>query len=207
MEVTDVCALIGVNGADSKKFNARIDYDYIVTGKGQLRRWNTESEWAWVNGGDISSIPWGPNEPNNSGGEEDCFDFITGHGYNDNTCGRKSFSISCATGYSLVGTQCLSFNTEEKLNWQEASDKCQANGDNLAVVKDLTSLQQHLGEHYGGAGQAFFWLGGRKSQAQEPAVIVFTHTQCGNSLLTRGNSHNLAYRHTDITCFSEDGAC
>ncbi|CAL4114092.1 unnamed protein product [Meganyctiphanes norvegica] len=110
----------------------------------------SEGTWVWINGEPLQSgFPWGFLQPDNWF-NEDCLMYPFNGAYNDFSCNDKLHYIceACPTGYVLVGHQCLSFNTDEKLSWQEASDKCEANGDSLAVVEDYATLQEYIGENY-----------------------------------------------------------
>jgi len=142
-----------------------------------------EGSWMWVNGDNLESgFPWAGNQPDNAWFNEDCLEYhgLGQWGYNDLPCSNKINYVceACPTGYSLVGPQCLSINTEVKVTQQEASDQCQANGDTLAVVKDFAALQQHLDDNYGDGGRDVFWLGGRKSVAQ---VTWRSDGRCGSA--------------------------
>jgi hypothetical protein len=62
---------------------------------------NTESQWSWANGvpldGGYGYSNWGPGEPNDWGGKEDCAEVYTADaGWNDADCtSQRPFVCSC----------------------------------------------------------------------------------------------------------------
>ena len=46
----------------------------------------TEGAWVWVSGAPVGYERWAPDEPNDSGGAEDCAQLVSWGGWNDNAC-------------------------------------------------------------------------------------------------------------------------
>jgi formylglycine-generating enzyme required for sulfatase activity len=58
--------------------------------------------WHWSHGNPYGLEDWGPGEPNDSGGNEDCADFHAGYGFqwNDADCGTL-YDLVCEDGFAL----------------------------------------------------------------------------------------------------------
>ena len=55
----------------------------------------TENRWVWVDGSNAVYTNWGPGEPNNSGGNEDCVHMLPNGKWNDGGCSWKYPFVVC----------------------------------------------------------------------------------------------------------------
>lgn len=100
-----------------------------------LKRTEPDSnEWQWSDGGATNFFKWGPNQPDNGGGSEDCVMMFT-TGWNDLNC-ASDLSFYCSWKPVLV---------KEKKTWQEALEYCRKYHTNLAgpVFSEQLSLPEN----------------------------------------------------------------
>ncbi|KAL4617320.1 macrophage mannose receptor 1-like [Arapaima gigas] len=121
-------------------------------------------QFVWLDESPLSYIHWGPGEPNNANGEEQCVQINRYPGtWNDVNCGRDSagyvckkypgndhtqppptppWTGHCPQGWNLFKNKCYMFKGnhlhehEFKANWTVAQQWCRTQGGDLAVIDD-----------------------------------------------------------------------
>ncbi|XP_041666073.1 macrophage mannose receptor 1 [Cheilinus undulatus] len=116
-------------------------------------------QYVWVDFSPVTYTHWGPGEPNNANGEEQCVQMNRHQGgWNDANCGRavagyvckkypgdvhtpppptQPWEGNCPEGWLRFGSKCFLFKgkkDEIKLGWGEARDWCKEQGGDLAVI-------------------------------------------------------------------------
>lgn len=107
-----------------------------------------EGRWLWANGAQVAFSAWNPGEPNNSGGNENCGEWLlVGARWNDLDCatprgflcetrsgsGKSKSGPGCERRITASGSSyCL--NTSSPATWEQAQHLCTAAGGNLAVL-------------------------------------------------------------------------
>ena len=89
--------LVAINDADENEAVAD-----LLTANGSSQAWigfndrTTEGEFVWSDGSPVTYTNWAPNEPNDSGGDEDCaelINFFPGDTWNDARCSVTRTSV------------------------------------------------------------------------------------------------------------------
>ncbi|XP_067232917.1 C-type mannose receptor 2-like [Chanodichthys erythropterus] len=121
-------------------------------------------EYLWTDLSPVTYVHWGPGEPNDANGEEQCVQMNRHPGsWNDANCGRASAGYvckkypgndhtpppptaswdgNCPEGWMKFRNKCYIFKgnhhhqTEIKTNWTSARDWCRQQGGDLAVIDD-----------------------------------------------------------------------
>ncbi|KPP79615.1 macrophage mannose receptor 1-like, partial [Scleropages formosus] len=124
----------------------------------------TGGEYMWLDESPVLYVHWGPGEPNNANGEEQCVQISRYPGtWNDVNCGRDSagyvckkypgndhtrppptqpWTGNCPQGWMLFRNKCYMFKgnhlheEEFKANWTFAQQWCRTQGGDLAVIDD-----------------------------------------------------------------------
>ncbi|XP_062410864.1 macrophage mannose receptor 1-like [Sardina pilchardus] len=120
-------------------------------------------QYAWVDGSPVTYVHWGPGEPNNANGEEQCVQMNRYPGsWNDVNCGRDiagyvckkfpgdnhtpvpptpAWDGNCPEGWMLIGSKCYLVKGPDrnnqnnfKANWTTARKWCKDNGGDLAII-------------------------------------------------------------------------
>ncbi|KAM6984693.1 macrophage mannose receptor 1-like [Aplochiton taeniatus] len=119
----------------------------------------TGAEYKWVDWSPVTYVHWGPGEPNNANGEEQCVQMNRHQGsWNDANCGRAAagyvckkfpgdnhtpppptqpWTGNCPAGWMLFRNKCFLFKghkDEIKANWTYAQSWCKQQGGDLAVI-------------------------------------------------------------------------
>ncbi|XP_062340567.1 macrophage mannose receptor 1 [Osmerus eperlanus] len=122
---------------------------------------NTGAEYMWVDWSPVTYVHWGPGEPNDANGEEQCVQMNRHQGsWNDANCGRASagyvckkfpgddhtpapptqpWTGNCPQGWMLFRNKCFLFKghkDEIRANWSFARSWCKDQGGDLAVIDD-----------------------------------------------------------------------
>ncbi|XP_062291189.1 macrophage mannose receptor 1 [Scomber scombrus] len=118
-------------------------------------------QYAWLDFSPITYTHWGPGEPNNANGEEQCVQMNRNQGsWNDANCGRagagyvckkfpgdvhtpppptQPWEGNCPEGWMRFKDKCFLFKGKKddlKANWTFARSWCQQQGGNLAIIDD-----------------------------------------------------------------------
>nr|XP_040053507.1 macrophage mannose receptor 1 [Gasterosteus aculeatus aculeatus] len=118
-------------------------------------------QYMWVDSSPVTYTHWGPGEPNNANGEEQCVQMNRHQGgWNDANCGRagagyvckkfpggshtpppptQPWEGNCPAGWMLFKDKCFMFKGRKddiKANWSHARTWCKAQGGELAVIDD-----------------------------------------------------------------------
>ncbi|XP_056147018.1 macrophage mannose receptor 1 [Lampris incognitus] len=119
----------------------------------------TGGEYIWVDFSPVTYTHWGPGEPNNANGEEQCVQMNRHQGgWNDANCGRagagyvckkypgkdhtpppptQPWEGNCPAGWMLFRNKCFLFRGRKndiKANWSYARSWCKGKGGELAVI-------------------------------------------------------------------------
>ncbi|XP_046861770.1 macrophage mannose receptor 1-like [Xenia sp. Carnegie-2017] len=122
------------------KFSQRRKLTYPFIG---LFRNESDNKFYTLHNVKPTFINWGPEEPNNEGGNEDCVQYKNYYGrWNDEPCSRSHHFIcqanngsSCPRDWVKLRSSCYFF-SETKKTWQKAKENCQKKGGFLAVPKN-----------------------------------------------------------------------
>jgi hypothetical protein len=132
-----------------------------------------EGRWLWASGAPVSFSAWNPGEPNNSGGNENCGEWLlTGARWNDIDCAtRRGFLCETKVGNGKSGLACAHQLTafgsafclvqSSPSTWEEAQHLCTAAGGNLAVL-DSEAKNQALATALGASptqATVSLWIG------------------------------------------------
>ncbi|KAM8828848.1 secretory phospholipase A2 receptor isoform 3-T3 [Spinachia spinachia] len=118
-------------------------------------------QYMWVDSSPVTYTHWGPGEPNNANGEEQCVQMNRHQGgWNDANCGRagagyvckkfpggshtpppptQPWEGNCPAGWMLFKDKCFMFKGRKddlKANWSHARTWCKGQGGELAVIDD-----------------------------------------------------------------------
>jgi hypothetical protein len=107
----------------------------------------SEGRWLWADGSQVAFTAWNPGEPNNSGGNENCGEWLFPQArWNDIDCAQSRPSL-CQTrrgaGKGLTGSACARAFlagdsafclTAAASTWEQAQRACSAAGGDLAVL-------------------------------------------------------------------------
>ncbi|XP_042365609.1 macrophage mannose receptor 1 [Plectropomus leopardus] len=120
----------------------------------------TGGQYMWVDFSPLTYTHWGPGEPNNANGEEQCVQMNRHQGgWNDANCGRvggyvckknpgdihtpppptQPWKGNCPAGWMLFRNKCFMFKGKKndiKGNWTFARNWCKDQGGELAVIDD-----------------------------------------------------------------------
>ncbi|XP_063066766.1 macrophage mannose receptor 1, partial [Engraulis encrasicolus] len=116
-------------------------------------------QYAWVDGSPTTYVHWGPGEPNDANGEEQCVQMRRYPGdWNDVNCGRATsgyvckklpgeihtpppptpaWTGNCPDGWLVSGSKCYLFKGKKgdaKADWNTARKWCRDNNGDLAVI-------------------------------------------------------------------------
>ncbi|XP_072570731.1 uncharacterized protein [Paramormyrops kingsleyae] len=154
--------------------NSKAEQEFVNTmvGTGQvasawigLRMFGiADGEYMWLDGSPVTYVHWGPGEPNNANGEEECVQIKRYPGtWNDENCGRamagylckkypgdehtmppptQPWTGHCPQGWMLFRNKCYLFKGNHKnqnefqANWTFARNWCRTQGGDLAVIDD-----------------------------------------------------------------------